>query len=307
MSHRNEITAKVVSIQAAGSVGDITDIDTNSLADGGMIKYDVDSLRYIVTSELQDSSLTISGGDYAVNKGTTISITTSSVSTNPGSLADGELAYNTITDKLLIGTPGGIIDVGGNSYTTLIDHVAGVNTADSAIIVDSNKHIDEITTASFSIDTSGGTVTPITSLSTSITSSAANTELPTALAVENRIQEVHGADTHKSVANNGGASRNISDLITTHGNGQTLILDDVAAGDVLLLDSTDLGLEYAIVNISSNPLIITAPGTGSLSFASGTGTVGTGSRVLAVSGVASVLRTTAAGNPHWVIFGSGLS
>lgn len=307
MSQRNEITAKVVSIQAAGSVGDITDIDTNSLADGGMIKYDVDSLRYIVTSELQDSSLTISGGDYAVNKGTTISITTSSVSTNPGSLADGELAYNTITDKLLIGTPGGIIDVGGNSYTTLIDHVAGVNTADSAIIVDSNKHIDEITTASFSIDTSGGTVTPITSLSTSITSSAANTELPTALAVENRIQEVHGADTHKSVANNGGASRNISDLITTHGNGQTLILDDVASGDILLLDSTDLGLEYAIVNISSNPLIISAPGTGSLSFASGTGTVGTGSRVLAVSGVASVLRTTAAGNPHWVIFGSGLS
>ena len=307
MSHRNEITAKVVSIQAAGSVGDITDIDTNSLADGGMIKYDVDSLRYVVTSELQDSSLTISGGDYAVNKGTTISITTSSVSTDPDSLADGELAYNTITDKLLIGTPGGIIDVGGNSYTTLIDHVAGVNTADSAIIVDSNKHIDEITTASFSIDTSGGTVTPITSLSTSITSSATDTELPTALAVENRIQEVHGADTHKSVANNGGSSRNISDLITTHGNGQTLILDDVAAGDVLLLDSTDLGLEYAIVNISSNPLIISAPGTGSLSFASGTGTVGTGSRVLAVSGVASVLRTTAAGNPHWVIFGSGLS
>ena len=307
MSHRNEITAKVVSIQAAGSVGDITDIDTNNLADGGMIKYDADNLRYDVTSELADSSLTISGGDYAVNKGTTISITTSTVATNPVSLATGELAYNNNTDKLLIGTVGGIIEVGGNSYTAMLDHNAGINTASSAIIVDSNKHIDEITTASFSIDTSGGSATSVTSLSTTLTSSATNTELPTSLAVENRIQEVHNEDTHPTVTNNGGASRNISDLITTHGNGQTLILDDVAAGDILSLDSTDLGLEYAIVNISSNPLIISTPAGGSLSYASGTGTVGLGARVLAVSGVASVLRTTVAGNPHWVIFGNGLS
>ena len=307
MSHRNEITAKVVSIQAAGSIGDITDIDNNNLTDGGMIKYDIDSLRYIITSELLDSSLTISGGDYAVNKGTTISIATSTVSSNPDTLATGELAYNTITDKLLIGNASGVIEVGGNSYTAMLDHVAGINTADSAIIVDSNKHIDEITTASFSIDSSGGTVTPITSLSASITSSSDNTSLPTSLAVENRIQEVHNEDTHVSVANNSGTSRNISDLITTHGNGQTLILDDVAAGDALSLDSTDLGLEYAIVNISSNQLIISAPAAGSLSYASGTGTVALGARVLAVSGVASVLRTTVAGNPHWVIFGNGLS
>lgn len=307
MSQRNEITAKVVSIQAAGSIGDITDINANNLEDGGMIKYDLESLQYVITSELKDSALTVSGGDYATDKGTTLTITTSTVSTDPTSLANGELAYNSVGDKLLIGTTGSPVAIGGGSYMSLIDHTAGVNTADSAMIVDTNKHIDEINTASFSIDTSGGTVAPITSLATSITSSSADTELPTSLAVENRIQEVHNADTHKTLANNSGSIRNLSDVITTHGNGNTLILDDVQLGDGIKLDSSDLGLEYTIVNISNEQLLISPDASGSLSFAGGNGTVPLGGRVLASGGVASVLRTTVAGNPHWVIFGNGIS
>ena len=308
MSRRNEITAKVVSIQASGSIGDISDIVNVNLADGGMIKYDTTTQKYHVTSELLDPSLTISGGDYVSNKGTTINVTTTSSSSDPSTLATGELAYNSQSSKLFVGdSVDGVSVIGGSAYINLIDHVAGINTLDSAMIVDANNHIDVVKTASFVIDASGGSVTPITSIETVITDAATDAQFTTALATENRIHEVVGADTHKTLANNSGALRNLSDVITTHGNGNTLILDDVQVGDGITLDSSDLGLEYAIVNISTEQLIISPGAGGSLSFAGGTGTVPLGARILASGGVASVLRTTVAGNPHWVIFGNGLS
>ena len=307
MSHRNEITAKVVSIQASNSLNNLIDLNTDNLADGGMIIYDEDATSYVVTSELEDEALTISGGDYILGKGTTIRITAATNSDDPDTLAFGELAYNDFSDTLFIGSIDGVVKIAGDAYVNMLSHTPGTSTPDAAVILDSDLHTDTIKTSSFVIDVSGGVVTPITSIETVITDAATDAQFTTALATENRIHEVVGADTHKTLANNSGALRNLSDVITTHGNGNTLILDDVQAGDGITLDSSDLGLEYAIVNISTEQLIISPGAGGSLSFAGGTGTVPLGARILASGGVASVLRTTVAGNPHWVIFGNGLS
>jgi len=88
----------------------------------------------------------------------TIRIKRSSTSGNPSVLAAGELAYSGLSDN---GTNGGDrlyigfgteIDgnasnhfvIGGKYFTDMLDHNRGTLTADSAIVVDSNKKIDEL-------------------------------------------------------------------------------------------------------------------------------------------------------------------
>jgi hypothetical protein len=89
---------------------------------------------------------------------TILQIKRSSGTTSPAELAQGELAYTYGSgsqgnngDRLFIGTgteTNGVaanIDViGGKYFTSLTDHVHGTLTASSAIIVDSNKAIDEL-------------------------------------------------------------------------------------------------------------------------------------------------------------------
>jgi hypothetical protein len=89
---------------------------------------------------------------------TILQIKRSSGTTSPAELAQGELAYTYGTgsqgnngDRLFIGTgteTNGVaanIDViGGKYFTSLTDHVHGTLTASSAIIVDSNKAIDDL-------------------------------------------------------------------------------------------------------------------------------------------------------------------
>lgn len=89
---------------------------------------------------------------------TIIQIKRSSGTVSPAELAQGELAYTygvgsqgNFGDRLFIGTgteTNGVaanIDViGGKYFTGLTDHVHGTLTASSAIIVDSNKAIDEL-------------------------------------------------------------------------------------------------------------------------------------------------------------------
>ena len=90
---------------------------------------------------------------------TIIKIKTSSGLGTPATAKIGELsysyatgAYNTLGDKLFIGV--GPVDgngdassqvvIGGKYFTNLLDHQPGVLTTSSALIVDSNKAIDEI-------------------------------------------------------------------------------------------------------------------------------------------------------------------
>lgn len=74
----------------------------------------------------------------------TLQIKRSTGSTAPGTLADGELAYTHGNDKLFIGDGSTVKVVGGKSFNDKIDHTDGTLTASSAILVDSNKAIDEL-------------------------------------------------------------------------------------------------------------------------------------------------------------------
>jgi hypothetical protein len=88
----------------------------------------------------------------------TIRIKRSTVSGNPSTLAAGELAYSALTDngsnggdRLYIGigteTAGNATNhyvIGGKYFTDMLDHTPGILTASSALIVDSNKKLDEL-------------------------------------------------------------------------------------------------------------------------------------------------------------------
>ena len=81
----------------------------------------------------------------------TLQIKRSTGTTAPDSLANGELAYTQGTgtqgnlgDRLFIGDGSSVNVIGGQYFGDMLDHVAGTLTASSAIIVDSNKKIDEL-------------------------------------------------------------------------------------------------------------------------------------------------------------------
>src|SRR6056300_1551235 len=101
---------------------------------------------------------------------TIIQIKRSSGTTSPATLKLGELAYTygtgtqgNLGDRLFIGEGGetdgnanNITVIGGQYFTDQLDHVQGTLTASSALLVDSNKAIDEIFIGNSS--TVGGTL-----------------------------------------------------------------------------------------------------------------------------------------------------
>ena len=81
----------------------------------------------------------------------TLQIKRSTGTAAPSSLANGELAYTQGTgtqgnlgDRLFIGDGSSVNVIGGQYFGDMLDHVAGTLTASSAIIVDSDKAIDEL-------------------------------------------------------------------------------------------------------------------------------------------------------------------
>ena len=86
----------------------------------------------------------------------TLQIKRSTGSTAPGTLADGELAYTHGNDKLFIGDGSTVKVLGGKSFNDKIDHTDGTLTASSAVLVDSNKAIDELLVGNNA--TTGGTL-----------------------------------------------------------------------------------------------------------------------------------------------------
>ena len=76
----------------------------------------------------------------------TIKIKRSTTTAVPSSLTAGELAYSDNSDKLFIGAPAdsAVVAIGGKVYVDMLDHTAGTLTASSAIVVDSNKKINEL-------------------------------------------------------------------------------------------------------------------------------------------------------------------
>jgi|TARA_R110002074_G_C12514402_1_gene663674 hypothetical protein len=83
----------------------------------------------------------------------TIQIKRSTGSAAPGSLANGELAhtqgsglYSNVGGRLLIGDASGIEVIGGEYFTTMLDHAPGVLTATSGLITDSDSALSSLIT-----------------------------------------------------------------------------------------------------------------------------------------------------------------
>src|SRR5210317_2293869 len=177
-------------------------------------------------------------------------LNTGSTTTAPSNLKTGELAYSYVAgtqanngDRLYIGTgteSGGVASsvdlIGGKYFTGLLDHVHGTTTANSALIVDGNKHVDELNIGTLALEASGGSGQTVTSISTSTTlSGASDSQLVTALAVKTYIDtEVTAQDLDFQGDNGGALSIDLDSEtltisgdtgITTTGSGNTIEID----------------------------------------------------------------------------------
>jgi len=128
-------------------------------------------------------------------------LTTGSTTTAPANLKTGELAYSYVAgtqgnngDRLYIGTgteTNGIaasVDlIGGKYFTGILDHVHGTATANSAVILDGNLHLDQINIGSLALEASGGSGQVVTSIETSMPGSPTDAQLISAAAVKTYI------------------------------------------------------------------------------------------------------------------------
>ena len=130
---------------------------------------------------------------------------TSSGTTAPSSLLKtGEIAYTYGTgtqanagQRVFIGVgseSGGIASgqeiIGGKYFTDLLDHAHGTTTANSALIVDGQKHITELNIGSLALEASGGAGQVVTAISTDTSmggGSASNANLATQLAIKTYV------------------------------------------------------------------------------------------------------------------------
>ena len=125
-------------------------------------------------------------------------LTTGQTTTAPTNIKTGELAYSYVAgtqanngDRLYIGTGtenSGIASsvdlIGGKYFTGMLDHVHGTATASSAVILDTNKHLNEINIGALALESSGGTGQVVTSIETSMPASPTDAQLITAQGVK---------------------------------------------------------------------------------------------------------------------------
>ena len=177
-------------------------------------------------------------------------LTTGATTSAPSNIKTGELAYSYVAgtqanngDRLYIGTgteSGGVASsvdlIGGKYFTGLLDHVHGATTANSALIVDGNKHVTSLNIGSLALEASGGSGQVVTSISTSTSlAGASNAQLVTALAAKTYIDSVVTAQDLDFQGDVGGALSIDLDSealtisgdtgITTTGSGNTIEID----------------------------------------------------------------------------------
>ena len=149
-------------------------------------------------------------------------LTTGSTTSAPSNIKTGELAYSYVTgtqanngDRLYIGTgaeSGGVASsvdlIGGKYFTQLLDHVHGTATASSALILDANKHVNELNLGALALESSGGSGQVVTAISTNTGldgGSASNATLATQLAVKTYVDAQITAQDLDFQADSGGA------------------------------------------------------------------------------------------------------
>jgi hypothetical protein len=181
-------------------------------------------------------------------------LTTGATTSAPSNIKTGELAYSYVAgtqanngDRLYIGTgteSGGVASsvdlIGGKYFTGLLDHVHGATTANSALIVDGNKHVTSLNIGSLALEASGGSGQVVTSISTSTTlAGASNAQLVTALAAKTYIDAVVTAQDLDFAADSGTGSIDLDSEVMTFtgdtgittsasGNAVTIDLDNTA-------------------------------------------------------------------------------
>jgi len=180
-------------------------------------------------------------------------LTTGVTTTAPSNLKTGELAYSYVPgtqsnngDRLYIGTgteTGGIASsvdlIGGKYFTNLLDHVHGITTASSALIVDSNKHLSDLAIGSLQLGSSGGSGQAVTSITTSQSLvSADNTQLPTALAVKSYVDALGAALGLDIAGDSGTGNINLATQTFTVAGGTALTSSVTGQTATISLDNT---------------------------------------------------------------------
>lgn len=142
----------------------------------------------------------------------------------------------TLTDFTLVTTTDTSVmmyDVGTATFRMkehpYFDHVPGVLTANSAVLVDANSNVDYFSVENFRIQSSGGTTDYIDTIVQEITGSANNNQLATSLAIKTYVDEKAGSN----VSITGGTITNLD---------QPLEVDDGGTG---LTEFTANGVFYA--------------------------------------------------------------
>jgi len=198
----------------------------------------------------------------------TIKIKRSTGSTAPSSLSGGELAFTggagTYADggqRLYIGDPANsdaVTVIGGNYFTTMLDHQPGTLTGSSAIIVDSNSKVDivksgniVITGSTDTISTASGNLTLAPTGSLVITHGGTISLATQATSLTVRDNEANALD-----INEGGTS--YIKVTTTNGSEKVTVGKELAVAETI---STAAGMTLAPVG----NLTITHGGTIDLS------------------------------------------
>ena len=179
---------------------------------------------------------------------------TSSGTSAPTILKTGEIGYSYGTgtqgnggDRLYIGIGAEdgngiateIVNIAGQYYTDMLDHEHGTATANSAVILDDQLHIDTLNIQNLALETSGGSGQVVTSIQTTMPGSPTDAQLITAAGVKTYIDtEVTAQDLDFAADSGTGAvdldsqSLTLTGLtgITTAASGQaiTVDLDDTA-------------------------------------------------------------------------------
>ena len=170
-----------------------------------------------------------------------------SQSTNvPTGLANGEFAYSFSNDKLFIGQTDASTSavtndiVGGAYFTNMLDHAHGTLTGNSAIVVDTNSHVNNIITGGLKLTSCGGTANNITEIQNDSTfGSASEVKLATSNSIKRYVDAQLTAQDLDTAGDSGTGSIDLDSQslsitgatgITTAASGQgiSVDLDDTA-------------------------------------------------------------------------------
>ena len=105
------------------------------------------------------------------------------------SLSDVSLVTTTATSIMMYNSGTSTFQLKEHPY---LDHTPGVLTANSAVLVDANSHIDYVSTTNFRIQSSGGSTAYINEIVTTVDDSANTDQLATASAVKNYVDNLDG-------------------------------------------------------------------------------------------------------------------